>query len=110
MDDAPKLPQHVSPDGKEIWDWAADFSAHIHRRDRIMRLERDIAKIGTRCGDCFNWMKSSRCPREKNINGMSRGPSMGAPVGACPKFQLDPSDAKHRERLEVELMAEKKGA
>jgi hypothetical protein len=28
-----------------------------------------------RCGDCTKWMKSRECPRERNVGGMSRGPS-----------------------------------
>lgn len=27
------------------------------------------------CGNCEHWMKSKVCPREKNVNGYSRGPS-----------------------------------
>lgn len=37
-----------------------------------------------RCGECKHWMKSRECPREHNVNGMSRGPSCGAAV--CDKF------------------------
>lgn len=38
-----------------------------------------------RCGDCHKWMKSRECPRERNVNGMSRGPSGGDMP--CDKFQ-----------------------
>lgn len=36
-----------------------------------------IDKYGNknRCGDCAKWMKSRECPRERNVKGMSRGPS-----------------------------------
>lgn len=37
-----------------------------------------------RCGDCSHWMKSRECPRERNADGMSRGPSCGAIV--CDQF------------------------
>jgi hypothetical protein len=37
-----------------------------------------------RCGNCFKWMKSTLCPKEKNINGMNRGPNCNAPV--CSQF------------------------
>lgn len=40
-----------------------------------------------KCGDCYFWMKSRDCPREKNINGQTCGPSMGA--AACDKFVND---------------------
>jgi hypothetical protein len=35
-----------------------------------------------KCGDCDKWMKSRECPRERNVNGMSRGPS-------CNDYQCD---------------------
>lgn len=37
-----------------------------------------------RCGACNHWMKSRVCPREKNIGGMTRGPSSGSL--ACDQF------------------------
>ena len=42
-----------------------------------------------RCGDCDKWMKSRECPRERNVKGMSRGPS-------CHDFTCDQFAAKHR--------------
>lgn len=45
-----------------------------------------------RCGSCLFWMKSRECPREKNVNGMSRGPSCDASV--CSKFQVTASSTK----------------
>jgi len=55
-----------------------------------------------RCGNCFWWMKSSQCPREKNVNGYSQGPSNNSP--ACSKFKItDRVVALKAERLaEVE--------
>ena len=38
------------------------------------------------CGSCFFWMKSSLCPRERNVNGMSRGPSCEDAI--CGKFKI----------------------
>lgn len=40
------------------------------------------------CGDCDHWMKSSKCPREKNINGWNHGPSMNGTI--CDQFQERP--------------------
>lgn len=40
-----------------------------------------------RCGDCDLWMKSNLCPKEKNVQGISRGPSMKAL--ACSAFVPD---------------------
>jgi len=46
-------------------------------------------------------MKSRDCPREKNIGGMSRGPSSGQP--GCDKF-LRKSYSKYRaEKLRREI-------
>jgi hypothetical protein len=41
-----------------------------------------------RCGDCFFWMKSSLCLREKNVGGVNKGPSVDQ--SSCAKFRLDP--------------------
>jgi len=40
-----------------------------------------------KCGRCSHWMKSRICPREKNVNGISKGPSCNALP--CDKFQWD---------------------
>jgi hypothetical protein len=58
-----------------IWEALARFDNDNQRRRQIADLSRDIAKIGKRCGDCFKWNKSTLCPKEHNVNGMSRGPS-----------------------------------
>lgn len=47
-----------------------------------------------KCGECSHWMKSSLCPREHNVKGMSRGPSSGE--AACDKFLAkDAATAAH---------------
>lgn len=45
--------------------------ATVHR-DEANRLHRVSLP---KCGNCNKWMKSSQCPREHNVNGMTRGPS-----------------------------------
>jgi hypothetical protein len=56
-------------------------SDYVHRMDELARLR---AAARPTCGGCQHWMKSRECPREHNVNGMSRGPSMsGTP---CDKF------------------------
>lgn len=101
QDKAPSLPRDVSSNGREIWDWAAKFSAHVHRMDAIRRLEADISRVGRRCGDCDKWMKSRECPREWNDNGRKRGPSCEAPV--CGKFVECRFATKRRDELTAEL-------
>lgn len=100
---SPPLPATMSSDGREIWDWAGRFSEHVHRVNRIAELTRDIARVGTRCGDCDKWMKSRECPREHNANGKTRGPSMDGLT--CVKFVEDRFATKHRAELQAKLHA-----
>ena len=95
-----ELPQHVSPDGRELWDWAGRLSEHVHREDRLRKLRARIAPIGTRCGDCDKWMKSSLCPQERNVNGYTRGPSCEGLK--CAQFV----EAGSATRLRADLLAE----
>jgi hypothetical protein len=60
-----------------------------------------IAQVAsrTRCGDCQHWMKSRSCPAERNVGGMSRGPSADAPT--CGKFAIaSASIALRNQRIE----------
>jgi hypothetical protein len=54
-----------------------------------------------RCGSsCYFWMKSKECPAEKNVGGMSRGPSCdGTP---CQKFQVTTSSVSTAEKKRSE--------
>lgn len=52
---------------------AADSA--MQKAVRLRDLRTELAVIGTRCGHCSKWMKSRECPKEHNVNGMSRGPS-----------------------------------
>jgi len=51
-----------------------------------------------KCGNCYNWMKSSMCPKEHNVRGRSRGPSSS--VHACNEFVPD-QDIKFAEEAIV---------
>lgn len=62
------------------------FSEQVHgidlQRKHMQHLRERAQK---NCGHCYWWMKSRDCPREKNVGGMSRGPSCsGLP---CEKFR-----------------------
>lgn len=62
-----------------------------------------------RCGGCHFWMKSRECPAEKNVNGMSRGPSCeGFP---CQKFKVTDSAVSlaGKRRSEANAFARSKG-
>lgn len=100
MSGRPQLPTQVSPDGREIWDWAAKLSEHTQRQGKIRQLKAEIAKP-LRCGDCYWWMKSRDCPREVNVNGRNRGPSMND--WPCSKMQETKESAGLRERRKTEL-------
>lgn len=70
------LPKEISPDGKEIWDWALKLSAAVHRADEIRKLRQQIRNMESQCGSCSSWMTKA-CPKEKHSNktGRSTGPS-----------------------------------
>lgn len=83
-----------------------DIDRFIDAMDRIAQLgaiRRAKAEADQtdrpRCGSCQHWMKSRECPRERNVNGYSRGPSCDALP--CSKFDLKPSVAA----LKVERLA-----
>lgn len=86
------LPNRVSSDGREIWDWAARFSQHMHRLDEARRLRSEVATV--ECGGCTKWMKSRACPRERNVNGWNRGPSSRDRI--CGQFVETRSSAERR--------------
>lgn len=88
MSDIPKLPEQISPDGREIWDWAGKLSEHVHRLDEIRRLTADINRIQLECGSCEKWMTKS-CPKEKldSRTGRKSGPSGG--TYKCNEFVMN---------------------
>ena len=57
----------------------------MYMKDKPYHVLRAFAK--KRCGNCFYWMKRGSCPKEKNVNGYNRGPSIDAPP--CSKFERD---------------------
>ena len=75
-------------------------------RNQLARLTRE-AHVAVRkskeptCGKCYWHMKSKDCPQERNIRGMSRGPSMGSLLArSCGKYQRDKFADEHTSRLE----------
>lgn len=100
----PSLSQSISPDGREVWDWAAKMSQHIHRQAKIRELQAGIRDLQPRCGTCYLWMKSGMCPREtRNANGRRVGPSMsGYP---CEKHDEESWVTKLREGRRAEIAA-----
>jgi hypothetical protein len=97
----------------DIFDAIMDWDVKNQKLRQIKELDRDLLKekIGS-CGGCYFWMKSNDCPRERNINGWNKGPSMSDIK--CDKFQRSPSSIKYisdaekkRSKLIMELEAAK---
>ena len=99
----PSLPEQISSDGREIWDWAGKLATWSIRQDKIRELKQGIRDLEPRCGTCQFWMQSCNCPREKNVNGYSRGPSMSGPP--CSKHVEDNWTTELREKRKAELNA-----
>lgn len=76
------------------------LSAIAQLRDKVR--EATNAKRD-RCGGCEHWMKSRSCPRERNVGGMSRGPSCDAP--ACSSFSITQREIEGRDRRANEAVA-----
>ena len=103
MGDFPALPTEINARGDELWEWAARAARHTHITARIREINVDLS-ARPRCGECEHWMKSRECPREHNVGGFSRGPSMADPT--CPQFLIDHRSAErintlHDERREL---------
>ncbi len=101
MSQPPKLPEQMSSDGREIWEWAGKLSEHMQRQDKIRELTFKIAKVGTVCGDCDKWMKSRECPAERNVKGRCVGPSCES--RKCSSFVENRSAENSRAQWKAEL-------
>jgi hypothetical protein len=97
----PQVPQHISSNGQEIWDWAAKLAQVSSLLEEKRQLTRKIEDIGRRCGSCHFWM-TEKCPHEKNVNGRKSGPSMSDRV--CGKFEMK----AHSRELQTEWRAKLK--
>ena len=86
-------------DSQAIWDAAAEAGRVREMERKASDLRRKIRSV--ECGDCDLWMKSSMCPRERNVNGWNRGPSMSDPI--CHQFELKDSSERARARWQSEL-------
>lgn len=102
MTSIPPLPIAISPDGREIWDWAARLAAQAHRADEVRRITHQIKNAETQCGSCTHWM-TRQCPREKHNNqtGRNTGPSSQSPK--CDKFSMLPWQSKELEAAKTKL-------
>lgn len=102
MNELPLPPAEVSGNGQEIWDWAAKLSEATQRSHERRQLNQALADCGTRCGDCYKWMKSSMCPAERNVNGRNHGPSCQS--RKCGQYQEDQAATKRRSEIAAKLV------
>ena len=99
-----RLPAEISPDGREVWDWAARFSDRAHTLDEIARLGKQAHNARNTCGSCTAWMTDA-CPRERHDNrtGRKQGPSSMAIK--CDRFSMSASDAAGAAQAEEKIAA-----
>lgn len=90
-------------DANAIFSAVEKFSEAVQKIGQIKKLSASISDLAPRCGRCYFWMMSSECPREKNINGYSRGPSCdGFP---CEKFSEKQYVTELRDARKAQLAA-----
>ena len=97
----PQLPQNISNNGQEIWDWAISMGKEMARQHKITELQKQISGIGNHCGDCYKWMHSGECPREKRVKGRRVGPSCNEYI--CNQYIEKESSSEWREELKQKL-------
>ena len=78
----------------EVWgipevDGFIDAMSRATRFAELRKERQQLAAHQTnpKCGDCYNWMKSSMCPREHNVRGQTTGPSCNG--ARCESFVWD---------------------
>lgn len=95
---------YSTDDPRGVFDKALAFSDALHRACRIQEIRAELRSLRERvCGNCRFWMCSNDCPREHNVKGISRGPSMRE--RACEKFAdgFEPWKAEREAALREEL-------
>ena len=95
-------PAEISPDGREVWEWADRLSERVHLTDELRRAREQLHNTLHTCGSCTRWMTRG-CPRERHDNrtGRSVGPSSGAIK--CGEFVMSPLNAKTAALAETKI-------
>ena len=102
MTAVPPLPTEISPDGREVWDWAARLSAQAQKADEVKRLTKQIQNAETQCGSCAHWM-TRQCSREQHNNKTGRNTGPSSQSLKCEKFAMPPRQAKELEAAKAKL-------
>jgi hypothetical protein len=99
--EAPRLPQEISTDGREVFDWANRMSDHMQRVARSREVWKAIVDGESQCGSCSKWMTGA-CPPERQDNrlGCKVGPSCQAIK--CDQFAMNAYDRKRIDGLRAE--------
>jgi len=99
-----RLPQEISPDGREVFDWAQRMSDHTQRLQRRREVWKAIVDGESQCGSCSKWMTDA-CPREvqDNRRGCKLGPSCQATK--CDQFTMAAWESKRIDGLKAEYAA-----
>jgi hypothetical protein len=99
-----RLPAEISPDGRELWDWAARFSDRAQTLYEITKLGKQVHNTRNTCGSCTAWMTDA-CPREKRDNrtGRKQGPSSMAIK--CERFSMSARDEAGAAQAEEKIAA-----
>ena len=102
MNNAPKIPAHISVNGQEVWDWAEQMAAFVSLKEKRREIKERIGSIESKCGSCTHWMTTD-CPREKprGLTGFNTGPSMNS--SSCQKFHMQDSTKDLLQKLKNEL-------
>lgn len=102
VDRGVRPPTEISPDGREIWDWAARLGERVGLTDELRRTREQLYNIRNTCGSCSAWMTRS-CPRERRDNrtGRSAGPSRSAIK--CSEFVMSLLNARTAAQAEARI-------
>jgi len=98
----PEPPGRVSPDGREIWDWAAKLGQQTALLQKRRDLQKQISSVQGKCGSCTAWLTRA-CPRRTHSNKTGRNSDPGMNMPACHQFVMTQSSMDMIERWQHEL-------
>ncbi|KAA9173024.1 hypothetical protein F3K36_16395 [Delftia sp. BR1] len=96
------MPTEISPDGREIWDWAGRLSDRVHRTHEARQLRERISAMESECGSCSRWMTNS-CPKEVHDNRKGRKVGPSSRAMKCQQFEMSSLTAGELEKAKAKL-------